>query len=60
MTRKILIADDEQHILDTLGAYLRQEGYQVVEARDGRAVLYTFRHERPDLVILDVMMPEMD
>ncbi|MCL4248452.1 MAG: response regulator transcription factor [Anaerolineae bacterium] len=60
MTRKILIADDEQHILDTLGAYLRQEGYQVVEARDGRAALYTFRHEHPDLVILDVMMPEMD
>ncbi|MCC6617145.1 MAG: response regulator transcription factor [Anaerolineae bacterium] len=60
MTRKILIADDEQHILDMLGAYLRQQGYQVVEARDGRTALYTFRHERPDLVILDVMMPELD
>jgi len=60
MSRKILIADDEQHILDMLGAYLRQDGYQVVEARDGRMALYTFRHERPDLVILDVMMPELD
>jgi DNA-binding response OmpR family regulator len=60
MTRKILIADDEQHILETIAAYLRQEGYQVVTARNGSEAVYTFRHEQPDLVILDVMMPEMD
>lgn len=60
MSRKILIVDDEQHILDTLGAYLRQEGFQVISARDGRTALFTFRHEQPDLVILDVMMPDMD
>jgi DNA-binding response OmpR family regulator len=60
MTRKILIADDEQHILETVAAYLRQEGYQVVTARNGSEAVYTFRHEQPDLVILDVMMPEMD
>lgn len=60
MTRKILIADDEQHILDTVGAYLRQEGYQVFAVRNGRDAVFTFRHEKPDLIILDVTMPEMD
>jgi DNA-binding response OmpR family regulator len=60
MTRKILIADDEQHILDTVGAYLRQEGHEVIAVRNGRDAVFTFRHEHPDLVILDVMMPEMD
>jgi len=60
MSKKILIADDEQHILDTVGAYLKNEGYEVLAVRDGRAALFTFRHEQPDLVILDVMMPEMN
>jgi two-component system alkaline phosphatase synthesis response regulator PhoP len=60
MSRKILIADDEQHILDTVRAYLKEGGFQVISARDGREALFTFRHEQPDLVILDVMMPEMD
>ncbi len=60
MTRKILVADDEQHLLDTVRAYLEDSGLQVVTARNGREALFTFRHEKPDLVILDVMMPEMD
>ena len=60
MPRKILIADDEQHILDTLGAYLRQDGFDVLAYRNGRDALAAFRSEQPDLVILDVMMPEMD
>ena len=60
MPRKILIADDEQHILDTLGAYLRQDGFDVLACRNGREALAAFRREQPDLVILDVMMPEMD
>ncbi len=60
MPRKILIADDEQHILDTVGAYLRQDGFQVLAFRNGRDALAAFRHDQPDLVILDVMMPEMD
>jgi DNA-binding response OmpR family regulator len=60
MSRKILIADDEQHLLDTVRAYLENAGLQVVVARDGREALFTYRHEQPDLVILDVMMPEMD
>jgi len=60
MTRKILVADDEQHLLDTVRAYLEDSGLQVVTARNGREALFIFRHEKPDLVILDVMMPEMD
>lgn len=60
MPRKILLADDEQHILDTLGAYLRQDGFEVLGCRNGHDALATFRREEPDLVILDVMMPELD
>jgi DNA-binding response OmpR family regulator len=60
VTRKILIADDERAILDALGGYLRQAGFQVVTARNGREAVFAFRHEQPDLVVLDVMMPEMD
>lgn len=60
MAKKILIADDEQHILDTVSAYLKREDYEVLTVRNGQDALFTFRHESPDLVILDVMMPEMD
>ncbi len=60
MSRKILVADDEQHIIDTVRAYLEDAGLQVLTVRNGREALFTCRHERPDLLILDVMMPEMD
>ncbi|MBW7883384.1 MAG: response regulator transcription factor [Caldilineaceae bacterium] len=60
MTRTILVADDEQNILETLSAYLRQDGFNVVTARTGREALFHFRDVTPDLVLLDVMMPEMD
>lgn len=60
MSHKILIADDEQHIIDTVRGYLENAGLHVLTARNGREALFTFRHEKPDLIILDVMMPEMD
>ncbi|MCA9881370.1 MAG: response regulator transcription factor [Anaerolineae bacterium] len=60
MAKKILIADDEPQILNTVGAYLEKDGYTVISVRNGQEALYAFRHEKPDLVILDVMMPEMD
>jgi len=60
MSRKVLVADDEQYILESVGSYLIQDGFQVVTAKNGREALFTFRLEKPDLVILDVMMPEMD
>lgn len=60
MAHKILIADDEPHILESIGSYLKEDSFQVVTARNGREALFVFRHEKPDLVILDVMMPELD
>ncbi len=60
MAHKILVADDEQAILDTVRAYLIEAGLEVVTARNGREAVYAFRHEQPALIILDVMMPEMD
>ena len=60
MAHRILVADDEQAILDTVRAYLIEAGLQVVTARNGREAVFAFRHETPALVILDVMMPEMD
>ncbi len=60
MSRKILIADDEQHILDTVRAYLKEAGFEVLAVKNGRDALVYFHNEQPDLVILDVMMPELD
>ena len=57
---KILIVDDEQGILDLVSAYLRQEGYQVHTATDGPAGLKAAQSLKPDLVVLDVMLPGMD
>ena len=59
MTAKILVADDEQNITKLLRLYLRQEGYEVVVAKDGREALDRFAIELPDLVLLDLMMPEI-
>ncbi len=56
---KILVADDEQNIIKLLRLYLREEGYEIVAARDGREALDRFRTESPDLVLLDLMMPEL-
>jgi two-component system alkaline phosphatase synthesis response regulator PhoP len=60
MAHKILVADDERAIVDTVRAYLIEAGLQVITAANGREALFAFRHENPALVILDVMMPEMD
>jgi two-component system alkaline phosphatase synthesis response regulator PhoP len=56
----ILVVDDEQSILDLVSAYLRREGYQVYTAVDGPAGLEAARAYRPDLIVLDVMLPGMD
>jgi two-component system alkaline phosphatase synthesis response regulator PhoP len=57
---KILVVDDEQSILDLVTAYLRREGYEVHTARDGPGALKAARAYRPDLVVLDIMLPGMD
>ena len=59
MPQTILVVDDEARLRDMLRVYLDQEGYRVVEAANGREALYVARHEKPDLIILDLMMPEM-
>jgi len=55
-----LIVDDETSLRITMGAALRKAGFDVIEAENGRHALSLFRNERPDLVLLDVVMPEMD
>ena len=58
MTKKILIADDEPNIVISLEFLLKREGYEVVVARNGVEALVRVRAERPDMAILDVMMPQ--
>ena len=53
----ILVADDEQRIVHLVRDYLQAAGYQVLTAYDGATALAQFRHERPDLVVLDLNMP---
>lgn len=56
----VLVVDDEPQVVWMLRFSLEAEGYQTLEARDGRAALGEIRRHRPDLVLLDVMMPVMD
>jgi len=57
---KILLVDDERSILDLVTAYLKPEGYQVFTAVDGPSALKAARSFKPDLIVLDVMLPGMD
>lgn len=57
---KILIVDDDRTLLRFIGEYLEGEGFQVVTADRGTKALKRFYDERPDLVVLDLMMPGMD
>jgi len=59
MAKKILVVDDKLELRTLLKSYLTQEGFEVVTASDGQEALYVARHERPNLIILDLMMPEM-
>ena len=60
MAKKILVVDDEERLVSLVKAYLQQEGFDVVTANNGRSALITARQEKPDLIILDIMMPELD
>ncbi len=57
---KILVADDDQNISELLRLYLEKEGFEVVQAYDGVKTLEAFDREQPDLILLDIMMPELD
>ena len=58
--KTILVIDDEPKIHKVVRGYLEQAGFRVVVAEDGQAGLIAFRHEKPDLVVLDLMLPVMD
>ena len=60
MTHRILVVDDEVQIVRVLRGYLEKAGFAVLTANDGREGLRLARQERPDLVILDLMLPGMD
>mgnify|MGYP001757890465 FL=1 len=57
---KILVVDDEQAVRESLKRSLRFNGYDVLLAEDGEEALQLIREQRPDLTILDVMMPKLD
>ena len=57
---KILVVDDDQNICELLRLYVEKEGFEVVIANDGRVALEVFEAENPDLILLDIMLPELD
>lgn len=60
MPKKILVADDEPHVLRSIEYTLARAGYQVLTAIDGEEALIKIREEMPDLVFLDIQMPRID
>lgn len=60
MSKSILIVDDDRKMREMLRLYLAEDGYHIIEAANGREALYVARYEKPDLILLDLMMPEMD
>lgn len=57
---KILIADDEEQIREILRIYFEKEGFEVIEAEDGAAAILKVQAEKPDILLLDIMMPVLD
>ena len=60
MSKTILVIDDKASVVRLLRDYLTEHSYRVVTASNGREGLIVARHEKPDLLLLDIMMPEMD
>ncbi|BCY16866.1 MAG: response regulator transcription factor [Chloroflexi bacterium] len=60
MSNKILVVDDQASVRQLLHDYLTEQGFKVITATDGQSAIYTARHEEPDLILLDIMMPRMD
>ncbi len=60
MPKTILVVDDKANVRTLVREYLTAEGFRVVTAENGQNALYAARQEKPDLVLLDIMMPEMD
>lgn len=60
MANTILVVDDQSSVRQLLQEYLSEQGFRVLTASDGQNALYMARHEQPDLILLDIMMPKMD
>ncbi len=60
MTNTILVVDDQASVRRLLQDYLTEQGFRVVTASDGENAIYQARHELPDVILLDIMMPKMD
>ncbi len=60
MRRRILIVDDEKNIVDIIKFNLNKESFDTIEAYDGRSAIEIAEREKPDLILLDVMLPEID
>ena len=60
MAETILVVDDQSSVRQLLQEYLTEQGFQVITASDGQMALYSARHQPPNLILLDIMMPKMD
>ncbi len=60
MSNTILVVDDQSSVRQLLSEYLSEQGYRVITATDGQNAIYQARHDPPDLILLDIMMPKMD
>src|SRR5512137_909736 len=60
MSQTILVVDDQSSVRQLVQDYLTEQGFRVVTASDGQNAIYAARHEKPDLILLDIMMPRMD
>jgi len=60
LKQRILIVDDDKSIVKILRGYLEQSGFEVLMAHDGETAVHTLRRERPDLLLLDLMLPDRD
>ncbi|MEN6434985.1 MAG: response regulator transcription factor [Anaerolineaceae bacterium] len=60
MSEKILVVDDEATLIETLSFQLKNQGYEVITAADGETALVQARKSKPDLIILDIMLPKLD
>jgi DNA-binding response OmpR family regulator len=60
MNRTILVVDDDKKIVDLVALYLKKEGYNVLTAYDGQEALDVARRKQPDLIVLDLLLPELD
>ena len=60
MNRTILVVDDDKKIVDLVSLYLKRDGYSVLAAYDGQEALDTARRKQPDLIVLDLLLPELD